>query len=390
MFSLLNIYTLNIDEIISKNRFLNNIQNPQLFKIVRKMDKSGVPCISLKNINFDFKCMNAWFVLYNIAYFYNKSADQKKARKTEDIKRSILDYISYKGDIISDDFLTLNELTIYEHEYDYDDLFYLITYSGSYYENSIYLYFIKNYILLGGKELNENSGHHNEVVSLNTNSIIREIYDGFLQSIEKIEDVKNLENYRHHNMLKNFHQKDYLILINLILNFIKHYFKDLDIINVKYYKDLSDEDSMNNNENIITHDHSIRYFICINKETSDFLVNFNVSYTFYEVLDASYYHIPGSPFNMKMVFIKNKDYTKVKLIIIIDKNTSYFKDIQIYFNKDNIDATKHKYRENDVCGNYALVVFSRLLNKDISHIDDIVNYIKQMKIKIGQRKIYIM
>lgn len=391
MFSLLNVYKTNFDEIISINVLFNNIRSQQLFKRARQMIKSGVPCINLMQLDFDFKCMNLWIVLYNMGYFlYNKSIGKGKEMRLEDIKRSMLDYLSYKGDIIYDDFLRLNELTIYDYTYDYDDLFYLIRYSVSYYENSIYLYFIKNYILLSGQEYKENSENYHKVIHLDQKSIIREIYDGFLNSINKVEDIMYLENNRHAKVLKSIDKKDYLSLISYILNFLKYYFKELDIIDVQYYKDLSNSDDTSDNEHNMTYDHNIKYFICINKEACDFLVSFHVAYTFYEMLDASYYRIPGSPFNMKMVFIKYKKYSKVKLHITIDKNIKYFKDIKIYFRQNHIDNVKHKYRYREVGGYYHLVIFSDIVNEDVTHINDIVSSIKQIKMKIGKRKIHIM
>ncbi|MEM5877866.1 MAG: hypothetical protein QXF12_03210 [Candidatus Aenigmatarchaeota archaeon] len=385
MFSLLNVYT-----IIPANILIGS-QTPILFKKIREMIKSGVPCIKFKKLRFDFTCMNLWFVLYNMSYFfYDNSLNKEEQSKFKDITRNILDYLSYKGDIIRDDFLILNDLTIYNHEYDYDDLFYLVTEEDDYYDKSIYLYFIKNYMLLSGKESSESSEQHNKIVSLEQNSIIREIQNGFLDSIKKIENIKYSNNYRHAKILNNIDKKDYLSLISYILNFLKHYFKELDIIDVKYYGDFSDTNNTSDKALIITCEHNITYFICINKETGDFLANLHVYYTFYETSGDSYYRMPGSPFNMKMVFIKYKDSTKVKLHIAIDKNMNHFKDIEIYFNKNNIDNTKHKYRDREVEGHYHLIIFSEIRNEDVPHISDIINSIKQIRVKIGRKKIHIM
>lgn len=385
MFSLLNVYT-----IIPANILVNK-QTPLFFKNIKEMIKSGVPCIHFKKLKSDFTCMSLWFVLYNISYFfYNNSSKKEKQRKLKDITRSILDYLSYKGDIIRDDFLSLNDLTIYNHEYDYDDLFYLVTEEDDYYDKSIYLYFIRNYILLSGKEKNESPEKHNTTVSLEQSSIISEIYDEFLYSIKKIENIRDLSHYRHANILKNIDKKDYLNLISCILDFLKYYFEDLGIIDVKYYGDLSDVDNTSDKSHIITHDYNITYFICINRETGDFLVNFHNFYTFYEISGNSYYRIPGSPFNIKMVFIRYKGFIKVRIHIIIDKNMNHFKDVEISFNRDKTDNIKHKYREREVGGDYHLVIFSELRSEDIPHISDIVNSIKQIRMKIEGVKIHIM
>lgn len=395
MFSLLNIYTTDFDEAISVNRVLNNIQNPKLFKKANKMIKSGIPCINLKKLNFDFECMNMWLTLYNIGYFfYDNSVSKNEERKSGNIRRSILDYLSYKGDIIKDDFLRLNDLTIYEHEYDYDDLFYLVKRSESYYENSVYLYFIKNYILLSGRELNENSNYYNEVVSLNSESITREIHDGILKSIERIENIRMLYNYRHFRVFRGIDKKDYVNFVRSVLKLLKYYFKELDLINVKYHKDLSEIDDIEGDtsggEQVISHDHQITYFICVDRETNNFLINFRVSYTFYEMVDGSYYRMPGSPLNIKVVFIKYEDFVKVRTHIIIDENMRSFKNVQIEVDKNMLDNKNHKYRESRIGGYYHLVIFSELRNEYIPNISDITTSIKQIKSKVGARKIHIM
>lgn len=385
MFSLLNVYTvIHANILVSK-------QAPLFFKSIKSMIKSGIPCIHFKKLKSDFTCMSLWFVLYNIGYFfYKNSSEKEKQRKLKDITRSILDYLSYKGDIIRDDFLGLNDITIYNHEYDYDNLFYLVKDEGDYYENSVYLYFIRNYLLLSGKELSEVLERHHKIVSLEQNSIIREINNGFLKSIGRVEKIRNLINYRHNRILNTIDKKDYLSLATYILDFFKYYFKELGIIDVKYYVDLSDADDTSDDDGIVTYDHDISYFICVNKETSDFLASFHVFYKFYRMLDSSSYRVPGSPFNMKVVFIKYKDSIKVKIHIIIDKNMNDFRDIEIHFSKDKMDNIKHRYRESEVGGNYHLVIFSELKNEDNPYISDIVNSIKQIRMKIGKKKIYIM
>lgn len=385
IFSILNLYYTNFEKSLKNLSFILGKDEERFFVNRRKILNYGFPCLDFKDKEVKLGCKDIRFFNFNLPYFlYTYVENIYSSTQHERIIKSIMDYVSYKGDIISYLYTMLDVNKEYYHDYVYDESFYHIFNQYDYYGVFLYLYFIRNFVIFGGRETISSRDRYDFVINLDYDSIVKDLRVGILQSIERIEDIRQDEEYKYQDMLKRIKTIYLINLMSSILNFIKEYFKGYFNINVEYRRKVEnnedneeyDEDEYDDYFDVqdyeTTYDCDVYYFVFINLLNRDFVVNLVLDYTFFDYIEQNHYHLFGEPFRMNMTLIKMGNNIKIATNVTIDKNVQEIDKTLIYFDDVLMKQGNHEYEENDERRFYRVNVLS-ILNSDEHDFVNLIN-----------------
>lgn len=413
MFSFLNLYHTNFEK---SNKNLNFIlgKDENYFFIKRKKNIIyQFPCIDFKTDSVMLGCINVRFFKFNLPYFFYSlymNIDKEKKTDSEYIRKNIVDYTSYKNNIVRYLYEILDNNKMYYHDYIYDETFYHIFNQYHYYSSFLYLYFIKNFMILGGKDTNSSDNEYEIVMNLYYESIVREIYRCFLKAVDQIQDIKSDEKYRYRDVLEKIDIKNFSKLASVICNFLNRYLEEHFNIEVEYHKEVADDynnvdyndddddddyDDYYNNDNddggdyIMTYDCNIKYFVFLNLLNRDFVINININYDFFNYINQEHYHIFGDPFQMIITIIKNIDKLKIKIDVQIDKNITDFSKVTINFNRDKFKIGDNHLQEKEEDRFYKISILS-IIDVKNADLDSLMNLLNVIREETEHKKVNII
>lgn len=415
IFSILNIQYTNFEKSLSNLNFILGRDQNHFFIHRRKTINYGFPCVDFKKKETKLGCENVSFLAFNLHYFlyvYQLNKDENK--QSNYVTKDIIDYASYKGDIISHLYTTLDIDKKYYHKHTQDKSFYhvLDKYDGN--QTFMYLYFFRNFIAFGGREM-ISSGDETDfiidlgydfVIKLNYEDVLGDLYRGVLKSLNKIQKIRENEKYQYKDILMKIDKNYFVRLINSILLFLQQYFKMFIDIEVEYHRMVENDnidneydedddeygynDYFDNQTYVVTYDCDIYYFVFLNPINSDFIINLSIDYKFFDYVDQNYYHLFGDPLNMQITLIKKGNDMKIITNVVIDKNVQEMHKTFIDFDKNLIRKENHKYIEKDEGRFYnidVLSVFEDRKDDFISNINESLNKITQ---EFNLEKVYTM
>lgn len=395
IFSILNLYYTNFEKSFKNLSFILGKDEKRFFINRRKIINYGFPCTDFKENEVKLGCKDIRFFSFNLPYFFYISRDSKYASiQNERVIKNIMDYVSYKSDIIRYLYKILDINKEYYHDYIYDETFYHVFKQYDYYSVFLYLHFIRNFIILGGREMISSRDKYDFVIDLGYDKLVEDLRRGILQSIRKIEDIRYYGELQYKDMLKGIEIPHFIRFISSILDFIREYFKNFFDINVEYHrktenyeehKEDDEEDGEYEYDDYVevqdyemTYDCNVYYFVFLNILNGDFVANLVLDYTFFDYIDQNYYHLFGEPFKMNMTLIKIGNSAKIKTNIKIDKNVQEIDNTLIHFDDGLMKKGNNEYRENDEGRFYMVNVLSILDNSK----DDFVNVFNDVIHKI--------
>lgn len=370
MFSLLNHFYLHNNT--SNDIDLNNPKTVVFFTLFKIAPYS-------KSYN-TFDSINIMTITYNMPNFIYKSYLSNDSQKGKLI-RSFYDYIMYNGDIIISDYNLLDYNTDFLYkEFDeeklgdftdfeeYDD-------DNDLYNNYVYSYFAKNYLIMVGKQVLKDDEKYEKYIQLSTATIVLDfkkiIYDlmtnlkGVL--VNKYRKIMNSDEsnamvdviYPLYDIVKKYMMEHLYLSVNYVYKEENKYVydcEDYDDEDCEYYDDYYD-DYENNLEENIRYVNNLHLLFVLDYVSKNVILKANLKYWIEEVFgeEESGFIMPADPLTLDITVFKVHNNIKILLNVIIEKKIDKLYKVSI--NKTeikNADGRNIKYsiKEDD---NFCLI-----------------------------------